>query len=214
MRTLLTPAAVAVAHNALCRLVVETFGVGGAFPFGELDDLVMTHRDLGRLPVVGELDARVGELIRAGCLALVVTAAVERAGAGADPAAADMPPRRLAATRHAIPDHVLTISRTGRAAPSRPYRAPPYALVPVGDRPRYAAIVQALRRGDALVRTGQHWRLARAGDDVPAPLVAALLAHVDRTGRLAPGGDQLPGFPAELAQSWRWRHAAPAGAGR
>ena len=81
----------------------------------------------------------------------------------------------------------------------------PRELPPLGDALEVLAL---LRAGDTLAREAAGWRLVRA-DVAVTPDVVELLRFGGPLlepygGILAPMGDQLPGFPAHHAQTWRW----------
>lgn len=66
-------------------------------------------------------------------------------------------------------------------------------------------IKRALRKGDRLVHDGATglWSLLRAETPIEATLAEAL--RRDKRLGLQPGGDCLPGFPAEWGQTWACR---------
>ena len=78
-------------------------------------------------------------------------------------------------------------------------------LPPIDD---VEEVVMLLRAGDKLAHSDCGWRLVR-GDAPVTDKVVAVLKRGDAAlaGRLVPMGDQLPGMPARLAQTWRWARA-------
>lgn len=69
-----------------------------------------------------------------------------------------------------------------------------------GLRKEHRMLLDRLEAGDRLIRTGEVWSLLAACVVVKAEVVAFLQGE----GFLAPCGDALPCFEADLSQTWQF----------
>lgn len=63
----------------------------------------------------------------------------------------------------------------------------------------YQAVIDALRDGDSLMKTGRTWSLMRANRNLAHAIVDRLLSS---DVGLQPNRDCLPTFGADLSQTW------------